>query len=180
MGRFAVNTELELVRVSLNPFEQSATGIGRIVIGETWTLPQDLEPLFPFLSDACPTLSMLHTVFREDEAAVLAAYLRTLPDAREVRDRVEEYFGDPFTRVGEEIASAALAAVQRSNERRAPLDGAEAAEFAAAMVSIEHRRPELRAFARAWAGAIDHTPRPATMSAEAFGRAFKHIASQMD
>lgn len=174
VGSFGLNTTLELVRAQVNPFKTSAEKIGRLSLGTTFS-SDDFAPIFPFLGATCPSLAVLSGFFpRDARVELLAALVGSAKGARLLRDRVREHYGDPWTRIGEEVEEALF-----EPEDDDPLDDDEAYEFAASLLSSEHMRPEARALVNAWTGAIEHSGLPVSMDTRSFMKWYSAIEARM-
>jgi hypothetical protein len=163
VGDFAPNRKLPLVRVMLNPFSQEAEQIGDAVFAGRWSPVQDFEPLLRLAAGACPTLVLPSSLLDEDDALTITArWLATFDDARKTMDSVGAHFGDPWTRVGEEVeqATAELVATLKPEgdlklPSLRPLSSEEARAFARSVLSHKHFEPEIQAFFYAWKGSIN-------------------------
>lgn len=151
-GKPTPGTALPLVKVTLNPFSQTAEQVGRFKVGETWNPLRDLEPLVELDYGSCPTLlfitNQVDTETRDQLAAKLLASFED--EAVEVWRSVERHYSDPWSRVSESMSGG-------SGDRDG-MDPQDAAEHLAGAVSDpQHVRPELQAFFYAWKGSIEET-----------------------
>jgi hypothetical protein len=162
LGDPETSHEFDLVEITLNPFAQPTSRIGRALIEPDWNASADYEALFSIPFGKCPTL-MLPTSLLTTEAAINihARWLLNFPDAGETWERVRRYPADPWNRVSEEIEGGLqrvgqnTRAQQREGESDHRLKESEAREFAIFALSKEHMTAELQAFFFAWKGSIN-------------------------
>jgi hypothetical protein len=174
IGPIKMGGTFELVRVQLNPFSQSAELVGHLTIKNTWTPKLDLVPAYKMMGKHCPSLFMVTPLMKDDAQELAADFISKLEGSRQMLDNVRKHYGDPWTRVGEEIEQAATR-VAEGPKPSPPLSRTEAEELAGLLLAEKHWEPETHALGHAWKGAIEHTALPATMSHQEFLPLFLHI-----
>jgi hypothetical protein len=182
-GQPARGAKFPVAEVMLNPFSQGLQAVGEIAFGEDWLPSEVISRVVGLRSGCCPTLLLPSASLAEETSLALhAEHIRGFEGAREVYDRVKNYYGNPWDRVSEEIAAGPeLMRLHAAGQRLPapePLGAGEAEELAGLLLSEQHLKPELRAFFYAWAGSIQHTaPGLASLKPEAFATAFDHLAA---
>ena len=182
LGDPEMSREFDLVEITLNPFAQSASRIGRASIESDWNALTDYESLFSVPFGACPTLMLPSSLLTLDAAVhIHARWLLSFPDAVETWERIRRYPADPWNRVRQEIDGGLQRAIDTARAQRKVesepvkhladsleallgassnpsthrLKESEAREFAIFALSKEHITAELQAFFFAWKGSIN-------------------------
>ena len=184
---------LPLFILSLNPFMQIVTEIGRCRFGDRWPSLADMKPLLELPIGGCPTFLLPSKMFSEEDAIELyACWVAPLVGARQAWRMIQEFPGDSLARMDVEWEDALARLHFVGGELRykempsdeldaRPLDEVEARKFAAYALSAEHMGPELMALSAAWAQAIGSRPDPSTppqvtLDADGYQRWLKAIS----
>lgn len=151
-GEPAEKRELPVVEIMLNPFKQQVLQIGKMLVGSEWTPADDLKPLIQRDYGGCPTMVLISNQVTDSVRFELATQiLETHGDrVRGVTEAVKKHFGDPWTRVSEEMRGAEYDTDTRSLPEVAQ-------ELASILLTSEHFKAEFQAFAAAWHGSIENT-----------------------
>lgn len=159
-GKIRPGEELSILRLTLNPFSQSLTEMGKMYLGEEWFADEELLKLFQPQSDGCPTLLMPTMLFEGPMLMVLnSLYLMSFRDGFEVLSAVRRYTGDPWGRVQKDINSLRnIVEVEGAGIKRVG-DGKELAyddanSLAKIQLTPENAKKEMKAFLHAWNGSI--------------------------
>ena len=163
-GEPAEGRELPVVEIMLNPFTQQVLQIGKMLVGSEWTPADDLKPLIQRDYGGCPTMVLISNQVTDSVRFELATQiLETHGDrVRGLTEAVKKHFGDPWTRVSEEMRGAEYDTDDRSIPEVAR-------ELASLVLSSEHFTPEFKAFAAAWHGSIENTGISEQMKLSAMG-----------
>lgn len=152
VGEPRVGREIPVVEIMLNPFTQEVTQIGKMMVGEQWSPLRDLAPLIEREYGGCPTIVLVSNQVPESVRFTLVTQILESYGERvkDVSEAVRKHFGDPWTRVTQEIRGVETQSCEQT--------GAEAAEELASLIlSSKHLKPELQGFFYAWHGSIENT-----------------------
>ena len=151
-GEPAEKRELPVVEIMLNPFKQQVLQIGKMLVGSEWTPADDLKPLIQRDYGGCPTMVLISNQVTDSVRFELATQiLETHGDRiRVVTEAVKKHFGDPWTRVSEEMRGA-----EYDTDDRPTAEVAQ--ELTSILLTSEHFKPEFQAFAAAWHGSIENS-----------------------
>lgn len=179
MGKLKRGAKLPVVHLMLNPFSQEVHAVGELALGQQWRPAEAIRALFALPFGSCPSLVLPSTHLSEEQAVTLhAEFLCHHSDARDVLDRIKQFFGNPWDRVSHEMRIAAeRQAGGYTDACPAPLTEVEAREFAQLLLSEQQVKPELQAFFYAWDGSIKRVaPGLPSMGLEPFLALFWEIA----
>ena len=151
-GEPSEGRELPVVEIILNPFTQRVLQIGKMLVGSKWTPVDDLKHLIQRDYGSCPTMVLISNQVTDSVRCELATQvLKSHGDqVRGVTEAVKRHFGDPWTRVSEQMRGAEYDADDRSIPDVAQ-------ELASLLLTSEHFQPEFQAFTAAWHGSIENT-----------------------
>lgn len=160
LGEAKSGNVLPVVTLMLNPFSQEARRVGYMRIGDVWHPEQDLAPLCSLKWGACPTLLLLNASLEEAAGTEITERLLSQfqDDVSDVASSVQRDFGDPWTRISNEIASHAE--VESNPEKGVRL-------LSDLILRPEHVWPEIRALLYAWNGSIESTGIPESLKNKA-------------
>jgi len=187
-GELRSGAEVPLIRVMLNPFSQELQAVGELTVGHTWSPVFVIRSLFGVSFGSCPSLLLPSRHLKAEESlSVHAAFLRGFGEAREVLEKVRQYFGNPWKRVGEEVSGMNDPLLRKflvvTEKAPTPLDEAGGRELVSLLLSDRHTREEIRAFLYAWDGSIKFQREQgspamadAAMNMEVFSAVFGRIA----
>jgi len=173
VGAGKMGVSAPLVHVMLNPFAQSVEQIGTFTPGAQWIPEKDFIPRMDRDFGACPTLVLLGDVLDEGARKVIGIrLLQGFDDKGKTFSLVEKHYGDPWSRVSEEIAEAFKPCVDKSGD-------ASAEDLLELLLAPEHVWSEIRAFNYAWKGSIEDSGIPEEMKADAFSyKRFQDLFAQ--
>ncbi len=151
-GMPAEGIKLPVIEIMLNPFSQRVLQIGSMLVGSEWPPANDLAPLILRDYGSCPTMVLIsNQVTDTARFDLVTQILESYGDqVKAVRQSVRTHFGDPWTRVSEEMRGIKHASDDESV-------GDAARDLASLLLSSKHFKPEFQAFAAAWHGSIEST-----------------------
>jgi len=163
-GEPSEGRELPVVEIMLNPFSQRVLQIGKMLVGSEWTPADDLKPLIQRDYGGCPTLVLASKQVTDGVRFDLATQiLETHGDrVKGVTEAVKAHFGDPWTRVSEEMRGAEYDTDDRSIPEVAR-------ELTSLLLTSQHFKAEFQAFVAAWHGSIENMGLSDQMKVSAMG-----------
>lgn len=162
-GHFEDDARLPVIIIRLNPFTQSCSVVGQVLVGDSFDPVDDAVTFFPSMGlQACPTL-LLPAVWLDHDTTVAlhALYVTQFNDGLRTLAQVKKFPRDPFARVQAEIDGAAPGLLSRlfGGGSKQPvvgrLDPRQGAELASLLLPEDSARVELQAFLHAWSGSIE-------------------------
>jgi hypothetical protein len=174
---------IPILHFMLNPFSHTCRVVGTLDIGDEWEPVDDLEPFCSLEFGSCPTL-LLPSIFNSPDGneLVYARLLRECDDGVGVLSRVEQYPGDPWSRVQSDIDATLRPDYVYRNFGALDQDGA--LRLAQIQLQPANIRAEFQAFLGAWDGAItlvkDSALAKRVMTMEAFLELFARFAKTCD
>ena len=145
---------VQILHFMLNPFLQTCHVVGSLEMGDEWSPVDDLEPFSSLEFGSCPTL-LLPSIFNSPEGneLVYARLLGECDNGAKVLSRVEQYPGDPWSRVQNDIDTTLRPDYVYENFGTLDQDGA--LRLAKIQLQPANIMAELQAFGYAWKGAIE-------------------------
>jgi hypothetical protein len=144
---------IPILHLMLNPFSQTCRIVGAVDLRDEWSPVDDLEPFMSLEYGSCPTL-LLPSIFNSSEGneLVYARLLRECDGGAGVLSRMEQYPGDPWSRVQDNHDTALRTDCR--HKRFGTLDHVSALRLAKIQLQRANIEAELAAFLFAWDGAI--------------------------
>lgn len=189
-GRAAPGSELPVLHLMLNPFDQDATVVGSLKIDGASIRADDLGPLLSLPFGSCPTVLLPGRLLASaDRQTLLTRLLMTYPDGSSVLSKVRRFPGDPWRRVEQDVGGLAemIRRVQAGEDSEEPtrcLREDEATELIGRLLEPRAHAEELKAFFSAWHGAIEYQGgndmARRALQFEDFARLYRELAVSCD
>ena len=140
-GKPAEGIKLPVIEIMINPFSQRVLQIGNMLVGSEWSPVTDLAPLIQRDYGSCPTMVLISNQVADNvRFDLVAQILESHGDqVKAVRQSVKTYFGDPWTRVSEEMRG-----IKHASDDESVKDAAR--DLASLLLSSKHFKPEFQAF----------------------------------
>jgi hypothetical protein len=156
LGKWKPGNVLHLVYMSVNPFSTNAEIVGEVNIGKSTNWFELIEQSAAEMKGLIATLLFANRNLTPEQAStVFQSLVKSYPNVSAILERLEKYFGNPVERVSVEIKSA-IESLNAQGGQIKEADASEVRRLTELFMDNKHRDMEIKAFLKAWEGAIGH------------------------